>query len=665
MDNNTFDKDKFRKSQDKIAIFFIIIFFIGLTSVICAFACGNGLFGDLFDDLGLDGEDGYDFYELYALDAQELCDTYYGYNEAEQALYTIKLEYLEDDGYGDEVYYCTVTVDSGMNSESDRQEFKLVSEETAQEFSPNSDYDDCQAIYIYQYSDTAIVVWVTDDGLVLNQNGTRLTKTKIDFAEKMGDPKDYYGTFTFSSTDYVTFNENGKAELTADGYTSEYSYIYVSTEWLSVRSPDVKENSLILFTPGSSKFKYFYYKDNSTLWYGGQESNLFTKGEGGSASLDISDYFGTYYGFDSTEQLFYTLVFKSDVSYANDGKISLTYTNGQVENDNTTLFTKAELLTPSAAQALAGNSTYDDCYAIILRQSSSSAVVLWVTNSGLKLNTKDVVLSKKAMTFADAMDDPMNYYCTYVYNDKNKLTLREDGIASFFFNGTTKTRNYLYVSADWCQQHTTGLTKDAIILYDPDDRNSFIDYYFYYEDKTLLMFSGETAFTGTGSEDKAPSDNDDNDYDDGYGDDSGSSGNEGTSGNNPVSDSVWNSYFKFDNVTIDGVADGGEYTAYIYSPSNADVHMGYYYMEITNDGVYMSEMLIDSDPSSYRYMFWGLLDFSDKKDDFSTSDGGNTFVATDGNGTITIYIKDDKIDKIVIDGSTYMEYDFYHWGETY
>ena len=90
-------------------------------------------------------------------------------------------------------------------------------------------------------------------------------------------------------------------------------------------------------------------------------------------------------------------------------------------------------------------------------------------------------------------------------------------------------------------------------------------------------------------------------------------------------------------------------------------------MEITDSGVYYEGIYTGYPPDTFRQLYWGILDFSDKKDSFVTYDGGETYVYTSSSEEIIISIEYGKISQITItDTSSYAEavYSFYDWGTT-
>ena len=255
MSKKEFDKNEFKKSQDKMAIIFLILFIMGIVSAICGLFVGD--YAILGGDCGggiSKGEDPMDYY-----------GTYYTSNDY---TYT-SFEFNEDE--------CIYTVTNGVTEQKKYYEYEYVSAEYAQTRYADEEFVDCDAIFVYEDEDQerAIVLWV--EKISLPMFGThyeftigttgqkeKLTSSPYNIAEDMNDPKDYYGMFRFDSNNYVSFDENGTALVTLNDRETEYSYIFVNNGWMEkhLKGGYTCDYALAVYKKGSNKFMIFeYYED--------------------------------------------------------------------------------------------------------------------------------------------------------------------------------------------------------------------------------------------------------------------------------------------------------------------------------------------------------------------------------------------------------------------
>ena len=272
MNTDTFNKNSFKKSQNRIIISCVLIFLVGLLSIACSIIF---IIPDLLD--WVYGTTDYDFYELESLDSKEYLGTYYGFDSHDQKLYTVNLTHDKTAEHQDK---CTITISNGMigNETVITEDFKVLSPRRAQLIHSNFIYSDHHAIITYNEStQESRFFWIDAEGGLCYEDVTYLSKEQVSLAEEMNDPEDYYGTYRYSDTNYVTFNQDGTAKLIHNGNEKNFSYLYVSADWCKANTQKLRNyRCIILYTPGETSFEYFYYINNETLYYAGNSSNKFT-----------------------------------------------------------------------------------------------------------------------------------------------------------------------------------------------------------------------------------------------------------------------------------------------------------------------------------------------------------------------------------------------------
>ena len=262
--------DKLKRLKAKtegVALFSLIIGAIGLLSIIFALFAGGGLSPN---------EDPMDYYGTY-------------YSVSDEQYITFYIE--EDEWY-------TVTSDgTGMLTERvDYISIKYVSASEAQKISPNSKYDDCPALILYEDSDFGVTLWITENDpeyeFVIDKTDAKVTTEEFDFKKDMGDPEDYYYTYEFNEDNYVTFKKDGTAEFSLNGKMEKYSFAFVNGDWLAkwMNKTGIKY-ALVLYKEGGKSIQTFEYKKGSDeLSYGG---NIFEKvSSSGSSSSGSSSSSG-------------------------------------------------------------------------------------------------------------------------------------------------------------------------------------------------------------------------------------------------------------------------------------------------------------------------------------------------------------------------------------
>lgn len=267
MSKKEFNKNEFKKSQDKMSLIFLILFITGIIYVICglfvgdySILAGNFVISD-DDPLVLDGN-----YGGGVSKGEDPADYYGVYYGAEDYVY-ITFEFDE--------YECLYTVTNGLSEQRKYYKYEYVSAEYAQTRYPNEKFEGCDAIVVYedQYQEKVIVLWVEKVSssmssplyeFTVGATGQSITSIEYDIAEDMGDPENYYGDFIYNSNNYVSFEWDGTAKVCINGKVKEYSYMFVNNGWMKkhLKGSYSCEYALAVYTEDSSNIMIFeYYKD--------------------------------------------------------------------------------------------------------------------------------------------------------------------------------------------------------------------------------------------------------------------------------------------------------------------------------------------------------------------------------------------------------------------
>lgn len=249
----SFNRKQFQKGQKAAILCSVIIWLIAIASIACSFFVtpdGNGLEALVF---GSKGDDPKDYY-----------GTYYGVKDEEYW----EFEFTEKQ--------CRMTQSCGLslNSVTTRNRYDYVTNEYAKKKIENAaNYANADknypAILIYSSDNkSATVLWVTSTKpykFEIAANETEVTSSEINFDKRMGDPKDYYNTYRYNSSNYIKLYSSGMADYCVNGTTKTYSYAYVNYAWLSEWTTYSYYAAIVLYTPGSSSFIIFEYISNQKL----------------------------------------------------------------------------------------------------------------------------------------------------------------------------------------------------------------------------------------------------------------------------------------------------------------------------------------------------------------------------------------------------------------
>ena len=298
---------------------------------------------------------------------------------------------------------------------------------------------------------------------------------------------------------------------------------------------------------------------------------------------DPGDYYGTYYTvFDSA---YITYHISEEESYC-EASCGFDLVDLEIIE-----FTKCEYLTASKAQRFIKNEEYEGCDALALYVSDNNAHVLWIVeNSPYKfvLNANGAELTQAKYDFVEDMEDPRDYYCTYTYNENNKITFNKDGTADFCFNGVDKEYKFAFVNEDWNSKWMKNNNGCALVVYLGEDIHVFI-----YEDNKTLVY-GKYEFTGTGSV-SLPLPDDDSDADS---DDGSNNTSNGTS-----KSPNWSKLLDYSNVTLETSQTEYGYTLYT---------------------------LLKIKDGKYRYEISLSDDFKKDETEIYYTDGSNSYYSFDG-----------------------------------
>lgn len=303
--NNGFDKNAFKKKQDKISLIFLLIGAVGIVSVILSFFIGNGI--------------GY-------LSPSERAE-----REHQQLLEEMeKSEIHENDSFGVDTknYYNT------YYAAYDNEAFALEITEQGVKLSASTPFSYNESSFSYRFADAkyakqklgeqgiptlilykdsvtepnALVRLNADGNVTLEGNDLNqvFTTTKITFEDVMNSPKDFYGKY-YAEKDFVieeleiTENRIKSVMKSENGIeeTVEYNYVYVNEEYAMSNFSGVTEHALIAFVENhTNELRIFeLYKTNGGYELKSNSSQTYTTEEITIDGLlnDPKDYYGSYY----------------------------------------------------------------------------------------------------------------------------------------------------------------------------------------------------------------------------------------------------------------------------------------------------------------------------------------------------------------------------------
>ena len=445
----SFNRKQFQKGQKAAILCSVIIWLIAIASIACSFFVtpdGNGLEALVF---GSKGDDPKDYY-----------GTYYGVKDEEYW----EFEFTEKQ--------CRMTQSCGLslNSVTTRNRYDYVTNEYAKKKIENAaNYANADknypAILIYSSDNkSATVLWVTSTKpykFEIAANETEVTSSEINFDKRMGDPKNYYGTYRHGNN-YLEISYDNTARYCQDGDTEEYKCAFVNNEWMRTWTKYSYVAALILYRDNEQNFYIFQYVDGKRLITPG---GTYYDRDGAaivSNASDPKDYYGKYYGV--CDETYYTL----DIG-ANG--CTTTVSCGFPLKKTTRQYSYKYYTAPDLKGKL-GTPYYSSKPGIIL-DDGDAQVVLYVMGKNpyyfnvITVDGQVMSVDKKEIDFASGMGDPKDYYNTYRYNSSNYIKLYSSGMADYCVNGTTKTYSYAYVNYAWLSEWTTYSYDAAIVLYTP------------------------------------------------------------------------------------------------------------------------------------------------------------------------------------------------------
>lgn len=161
---------------------------------------------------------------------------------------------------------CTVTISNGLRNGSTSAatypyEYIAAKYVQSKGLVPSYAYQGCAAIIVYTdvSTDSGFVLWVVSNSpyRFALKDGSAVTKEKVDFAEEMGDPKNYYATYSYDATHYVTLKSDGTAYLCWGNTKKNLVYSYVSKDWLRLMGVSNNANPLILLYEAGNSSSYY------------------------------------------------------------------------------------------------------------------------------------------------------------------------------------------------------------------------------------------------------------------------------------------------------------------------------------------------------------------------------------------------------------------------
>lgn len=249
MEKKKFDKNVFKKSQTKLMILYILIGVFAIASIICSLFVGNAL-------LSFGIKDPKDYY-----------GSYYS---------VLDYDYIEFEITKDEcVYKQSRGIPVGTVEEKSCKYDFVSADYAKRRFGSDfkEEYEGYNAILVYTEAGSkqyAITLWVISDDpymFIIDKTGAEVTSEPYSFKEDMGDPEDYYCTYTYNNDNKVTFNKNGTATWKFNGSEESWSFAYVNKAWLETWTEYDYDAALICYKPGQNGFRIIEYKSKTELVY--------------------------------------------------------------------------------------------------------------------------------------------------------------------------------------------------------------------------------------------------------------------------------------------------------------------------------------------------------------------------------------------------------------
>lgn len=209
-----FDNKELNKQMNIIKNICILLVIVSVIGFLCA--------GDMINSILIDNDSD---------DVEYKIDDYYG------IYYWISDKYecwsLELGLFG-----CHIVRDTGIGTAEEDYSSRYISSDEAKAMSLSNDYYGCEAIVIYKYdwSSWSYMLWITNDGIVLDNRAETYTPTtkELTFKDVCNDPQNYYGTYVYNENNYINIEENGIANLYYNATYYNFSrYSYVNKLWLA------------------------------------------------------------------------------------------------------------------------------------------------------------------------------------------------------------------------------------------------------------------------------------------------------------------------------------------------------------------------------------------------------------------------------------------------
>lgn len=480
--SNKFDKKAFDKSQKKILLACLTVGFIGVITVICAFAVGKGIKFDLFnsnyevergsieddDDFGKDPRD------------------YYGDYYAAKDFVITKIS-VSSSGV-------TETVFDFVSSETKQYSAQYASEEYWYEKFGTKE----SMLILYQNSvsnyDDIMKIDKVNGKFVLIGEDITYTQTPITLESLHNDPKDYYGTYYNGDTGTITVVDVNKDSvkitetdpLTNQSDSLTYQYKFICEEYSNILTQKAY-NALVLYSGDISEGQYIMWlqKDESGSYVLLDMFDLqYTTDavSSDSALSDPKDYYGVYYGEGENFKIL---------------KLSITSKKLQITVQNPMKEDVTEEFLYSYISAAYADRFYDENSPalIVYKQTVDEPSHIFylsknVDGSYAISSTQEIDYSTDLITFADLMDDPENYYGLYQLSEGNTLELFEDGTATLVLDGESNDYDFFYANEDWLDLQNISYSP-AIIL---PDKSSGSFYPFKIDNSGNMVLSNQYTF---------------------------------------------------------------------------------------------------------------------------------------------------------------------------
>ena len=468
----------------------VTIGLIGLVSVICAFSAGNGIkfmskaekeeqaYLELLDKRTPDEDDD------FGVDPQNYYGDYYTEKD-----FVIKKISISDKG-------AEVTMFDLFASKSGSFSYQYGSAS----YALDTFEKECPVLIMYQDSMSQYqTFWITkgSDGkfTLIDSENVVYTTAPITVEGLLNDPKDYKGTYYATENYLIETIEIGEDGLVhsagnpmTDSESATYKYKFINAEYSMILYNKACD-ALLLYEDtleNATRVMWLTKDTDGNYVLSDDREKEYTTEEILWKDLinDPKDYFGTYYGEQNYE-----------IQTLSVTKSGITQIVKNPLKKDTTESLKYSYIPAGYAKLLYKK----EKPALILYKNDLSDIscVLWLTKGSDGKYTFEsksenpVTYGTQKITFESLVNDPEDYFGTYVYSSNNQLTLNRTKKAIFIMNGERTEYDYFY--ADRAFLKVFGINySPAIVLVNKESGESIL---FKIDTRGNMVFNNTNTFT--------------------------------------------------------------------------------------------------------------------------------------------------------------------------